>query len=190
MEIKRASEMGQGIRHEISDIFTEGFRQWLVYFSKDTKKLSAAFAHMFLLEYFYVAVIDGKVAGIAACTNGKSPSIRLEKKELRKHLGWVKGTIAYIVLRKELEDHPYPFHLQNDTGSVEFVATGTTYRSKGVATTIIRTIIETAPYRDYVLEVADTNTEAVKLYEKMGFANASVSKTCIPNKAESTHWFI
>jgi hypothetical protein len=52
MEIKRASEAGEGVRKKISDIFVDGFIQWLQYFSKDTEKLSRAFAHMFVLEDF------------------------------------------------------------------------------------------------------------------------------------------
>ena len=63
MEIIRASEAGEGVRKKISDTFVDGFIQWLQYFSKDTEKLSHAFAHMFVLEDFYIAVIDGEPAG-------------------------------------------------------------------------------------------------------------------------------
>lgn len=55
-------------------------------------------------------------------------------------------------------------------GTVEFVATSTEYRSKGVASSIINHIFETTPYNEYVLEVADTNEKAVRLYEKLGFS--------------------
>jgi ribosomal protein S18 acetylase RimI-like enzyme len=50
-------------------------------------------------------------------------------------------------------------------GLIEFVATSDRYRGQGVATTIINHIINTTPYKEYALEVADTNTNAVKLYE-------------------------
>jgi len=30
--------------------------------------------------------------------------------------------------------------------------------------------METMPYQDYVLEVVDNNTNAIRLYEKLGFA--------------------
>lgn len=133
MEIKVARELGGNTRSQISDIYTEGFQQWLIYFSKDLGKLSAAFAHMFLLDYFYVAVVDGKIAGITACTDGKTPPVRLDKKELRKHLGVMRGTFAYIMLKKNLENHAYPFPVETGTGSVEFVATAGAYRGKGVA---------------------------------------------------------
>jgi ribosomal protein S18 acetylase RimI-like enzyme len=169
MEIKQASEFGDNIRKKISDIFVDGFIQWLQYFSKDSEKLSRAFAHMFILDSFYIAVIDGQPAGIAACTDGKTPPIRLQSKELRRHLGPIMGTIAGRILKKELENHPYPFPVESGWGSVEFVATDTRHRGKGVASAIIRHIVAETPYSTYILEVADTNTSAVKLYEKLGF---------------------
>ncbi len=169
MEIKRASELGETVRKNISVIFVGGFMQWLKFFSKDPEKLSCAFAHMFLLDAFYVAVIDGELAGIAACTDGNTPPIRLKPGELRRHLGLMRGTIAGMILKKELENHPYPFLIEPGWGSVEFVATDGKQRGKGVASAIIKHIVAVTPYSAYVLEVADTNTPAVKLYEKLGF---------------------
>ncbi len=170
MEIKRASELGNEVRGKISDIFVGGFYQWLKYFSKDMDKLSHAFAHMFLLENFYVAIIDGEPAGIAACSDGKTPSIRINTAEFCRHLGLFMGTIAGIMLRKELEHHPYPFPIEKSCGSVEFVATHKDYRGKGVASAIIQHIFSVTPYSSYVLEVADTNAPAVSLYQRLGFA--------------------
>lgn len=169
MQIIRANELGGSARKSISDIFVAGFMQWLKYFSKDAEKLSRAFAHMFVLDAFYVATIDGNIAGIAACTDGKTPPVHIHASEFRRHLGLIKGSIAAAVLKKELENHAYPFPVEPGTGSVEFVATGTNHRGKGVASGIIRHILANAPYRNFILEVADTNVNAVRIYEKLGF---------------------
>jgi hypothetical protein len=32
--------------------------------SKDTNKLVEAFSHMFVLDYFYLGIIDGEIAGM------------------------------------------------------------------------------------------------------------------------------
>lgn len=98
-EIKKSDEFGDNIKDEISVIFVDGFFHWLTFFSKDKERLRMALAHMFRPELFYVAVLDGKPVGIAACTDGKEPPVRLNMKELRHHLGWIKGMIAGIVLR-------------------------------------------------------------------------------------------
>ena len=164
----RADKSGLDVRQQMSEIFAEGFTQWLVYFSKDKHKIAKAFAHMFVLDQFYVAVAENKIAGMVACTDCRTLSVRLNKKDLRKHLGLFKGSIAAIVLKKEFER---PFEnppLQ--TGSIEFVGTAPDFRGKGVASQIISYIIKNTAYQEYLIkEVADTNTPAMNLYKKLGF---------------------
>jgi ribosomal protein S18 acetylase RimI-like enzyme len=152
----------------MSEIFAEGFIGWLGYFSKDKNKIAKAFAHMFVLDQFYVAVTENKIAGMVACTDCKTLSVRLNKIELRKYLGFYKGSIAAIVLRKEFES---PFdNPSSETGSIEFVGTASEFRGKGVASQIISHIIRNTDYHEYlILEVADTNTPAMNLYKKIGF---------------------
>lgn len=169
MEIRHADELGESARKEISDIFVGGFFKWLRYFSKDPEKLSHALAHMFRLKAFYAAVEDGGILGIAACTDGKTSPVHIQTGELHRHLGLVMGSFAGIQLKREFENHPYPFPLEPGTGSVEFVATDSKHLGRGVASAILRHIFSDTPYRAYVLEVADTNTPAVRLYEKLGF---------------------
>lgn len=169
MEIIRASELGNDAKMKISKIFVDGFFQWLKYFSKDKEKLTKAFSHMFNLEVFYVAVMDGEIAGITACTDGKVPSVHLEGKEFKKHLGFFMGTIAYSMLKREFEEKQYPFKIKKGMCMVEFVATSINFRGQGVATAITNYIFDSTPYDVYVLEVADTNENAVKLYEKLGY---------------------
>ncbi|MEC0348060.1 GNAT family N-acetyltransferase [Peribacillus frigoritolerans] len=166
--IVKADEVDLDVRTQISEIFAEGFTQWLVFFSKDKNVIAKAFAHMFILDQFYVAIANGEIAGVTACTDGTKKSVRLNKKELRKHLGFFKGSMAGIFLKKEFEA-PYE-NFPPNTGSVEFVGTAPEFRGQGVATQIIQHIIENTPYNDYVIEeVADTNTPAMRLYKKLGF---------------------
>lgn len=167
-EIIRADKVEFDIRKQIAEIFADGFAQWLDYFSTDKNVIAKAFAHMFVLDQFYVAMANNKVAGIVACTDCKTLSVRLDKKELKKYFGFVKGTIGGIVLKREFEN---PFkNPQPKTGSIEFVGTSTEFRGKGVASQIIQHIIENTQYDYYLIEeVADTNIPAMNLYKKLGF---------------------
>lgn len=169
MTILRASETGRDLKPEISAVFADGFYQRLKYFSKDKQKLANSFTHMFDQNVFFVVMSENTVAGVAACTDGRNPPIHLDKRELRRVLGLVSGSFAYIMLKKKLEDHRYPFEVEPRTGSVEFVATSPEYRGQGVAALLIRNMMSSSPYDEYVLEVADTNTTAVRLYERLGF---------------------
>lgn len=168
--VQLASEHDKAINDRISEIFVDGFYQWLRFFSKDKGKLVNAFSHMFNRDVFYIALLNDEICGIAACSDGKIKAVRLEGKELTKHLGFVKGSIAYAVLKREFEEKQYPFPIEPGMGCIEFVATSPEYRGKGVASQIIRGIFETTPFTSYVLEVADTNVKAVSLYAKLGFA--------------------
>ena len=177
--IVKADKTDLDVRKQMSEIFAEGFTQWLGYFSKDKKIIAKAFAHMFVLDQFYVAIANGEVAGVTACTDGIKKSVKLNKKELRKRLGYYKGSIAGIFLKKEFEA-PYE-NFPPKTGSIEFVGTAPEFRGQGVATQIIQHIIENTPYDDYVIEeVADTNMPAMNLYTKLGFEE--YRKKPIPEK--------
>ncbi|MEY9141875.1 GNAT family N-acetyltransferase [Mammaliicoccus lentus] len=168
LTIVNANKTELDVRKQMAEIFAEGFIQWLGYFSKDKNIIAKAFAHMFILDQFYVAIINEEIAGITACTDGNSYSVRLNKKELRKHLGFFKGSMAGIFLKKEFENS-YENFPQN-TGSIEFVGTASKFRGQGVASQIIEHIIDSTPYNVYVIdEVADTNIPAMRLYEKLGF---------------------
>ncbi|MCG7345484.1 GNAT family N-acetyltransferase [Sporosarcina sp. ACRSL] len=166
--VVKADKVDFDVRKQMSEIFSEGFSQWLVFFSKDKNKIAKAFAHMFVLNQFYVAIVNNKIAGMTACTDGVDRSVRLNKKELRKHLGFFKGSMAWIFLKKEFEA---PFEeFPPNTGSIEFVGTALEFRGQGAASQIIKHIIENTPYSDYIIEeVADTNTSAMNLYNKLGF---------------------
>jgi len=168
LNLVRADQAEFDVRRGMSEIFAEGFAQWLGFFSKDPKKIAAAFAHMFVPDQFFVALYKGQVVGMAACTDATSLSVKLDKTELRKHLGFYKGTLAGIFLKKEFETafaHPSP-----GVGSIEFVGTASAFRGQGVASQLIRHILEHTPYKVYLIEeVADTNIPAMKLYNKLGF---------------------
>jgi ribosomal protein S18 acetylase RimI-like enzyme len=122
---------------------------------------------MFVLDVFYVALIDGEVVGIAACTDGSRPSVEPVAAELRSHLGLLKGTIAHRVFVHEFQKPP--IETGERTASVEFVATRSAFHRQGVATALVEHILSLPQFDDYVLEVANTNDGALHLYEKAGF---------------------
>jgi len=169
MEIFRADKLDFDPSFQMGLIFAEGFYQWLRYFAKDKEKLARAFAHCFELEYFYAAVEDGEVMAIVGCVEKKPPPIKLDKKNLRRELGFFRGWLANWLLSVNIINKPYPFDMKPRTGSIEFVATSPKHRGKGVAYTLIKYVMETMLFDNYVLEVVDNNQTAIGLYERLGF---------------------
>ncbi|MDR0681856.1 MAG: hypothetical protein LBG15_08435 [Dysgonamonadaceae bacterium] len=67
MEIKLARNLNENIKGKISELFVEAFGKDLKAVSKDPNKLVKAFSHMFVLDYFYLGIIDGEIAGMMVC---------------------------------------------------------------------------------------------------------------------------
>ncbi|WP_394186077.1 hypothetical protein [Metabacillus halosaccharovorans] len=89
--IVKANNTDLVVRKQMAEIFAEGFTQWLGYFSNDKNIIANAFAHMFVLEQFYVAIANDEIAGVAACTDGKTFSVRFKYKRVKKALRFLQG---------------------------------------------------------------------------------------------------
>lgn len=167
----RASALGDAARPRMSAIMVDGFYQWLYYFSRDKARLERAFRHIFNLDVFFLAVDEaGEVIGMAACNGGGAPTVRLDRAEFRRHLGFFRGSFAHSMLKKTFVERQYPFPTPPGMGMIEFVAVEAAHRGQGVASGMLRDIFAATPWGEYVLEVADTNVPAVATYEKLGFA--------------------
>jgi len=167
VEIKRASDFDKDVRNEMTEMFVDGFGQWLTFFSKDRGKLIDTFNHIFLLDNFFIAFENEKVVGMVGCTESNKSTIRLDKREFIKNLGFFKGIISYYILKKAFSKQTPGADI--GIGSIECVATSQEYRGRGIATTIINHIFEESDYNEFILEVADTNIPAMNLYKKIGF---------------------
>lgn len=168
MEFIRTDKLTFDPRAQMSRVFVEGFYMWLKRFSKDKEKLAEVFAHVFSLEYFFAAVEGREIAAMTACTGGFSP-ICLNRREFARILGFFRGNITFFNLRRHMIRNSYPFALGKKTGSIEFVATAQKFQNQGLGYELISYVMKENPYETYVLEVADTNAAAVRLYEKLGF---------------------
>jgi ribosomal protein S18 acetylase RimI-like enzyme len=170
MEIKRAKELNGNTGEKISALFVEAFGKDLKIISKNANKLTKAFSHIFVLDYFYVGIIDNEIAGMMVCADKDHYCTNHSKKVLIKNLGFIKGLLANMIFNNYLMKHPkYPVEINDKTGSIEFVATNKRYQKMGVATEIMKHIFSLNLYEKYILEVADTNEQAFNLYHKLGY---------------------
>ena len=171
MKYIKASGLPFDPRPQMSRIFVECFHDHgLKSLCKDKAKLTKAMAHIFHLEHFYVALDGEKIAGFVGCVDKKPPPISLDRKILRREMGFVRGTITYFALNYAIINKPYPFAQPPQSGSIEFVATAPEYQGRGVAFGLLSHVMEIMPYSKYVLEVVGINAVAIRLYEKLGFA--------------------
>jgi len=175
MQIGKASEPD---REKIAEIITDGFYDHdagLKFFTRNKEKFKKFIANALLLEHFYIAVIDNEIAGAVGCTNKRKKqfSLSTDIKIYIKIFGF-KGIILWFML---VGGEKYIKPKTNEkTGVFDIVGTSAKHQRMGVASAIIRHIFSLPEYDNYMLEVADTNTSAIKLYKKLGFTEESRRK--------------
>lgn len=166
--VERGDRLGEAYRRRITEVYVRGFADDFVAFSRDTGKLADAFEHMLLLERFYIALVDGEPVGLASLTEGDQTLFAPRWREIRRHLGLVRGTLGYVVIRSwfmGVTDGARP-----GLAEIGFVATEPAFQGRGVATALLRHLLELPEYREYVLEdIKDTNASALSVYAKLGF---------------------
>jgi len=150
-------------------LFVEGFSQWLHHFDKGGTKLAKAFTPAFQLGTFFVAVTpDNHVLAMVGCPDG-TPALVFSKSSFIVALGPMRGRFAYRMFTKFLIENEYPFEIKPNMGSIEFVVSDPAIRGQGITGRLIEYTMQHRRYLEYVLEVASTNTRAVRLYERLGF---------------------
>jgi ribosomal protein S18 acetylase RimI-like enzyme len=166
--VERGDVLGEQYRRRITEVYVRSFAQDFVAFSRDTDKLADAFEHMLLLDRFYIALVHGEPAGLASLTEGDQRLFAPRWRELRRHLGLVRGLLGYLVIRSwfmsaSADGRP-------GCAEIGFVATEPVYQGQGVATALLRHLLARPGYREFVLEdIKDTNEAALGLYAKLGF---------------------
>lgn len=164
--IRKMANNDSDMRYEVSNVFVDGYYKDLSFFTKDREKLKVAFASTFNASVFYLAEIDGKIAGILACCDNQNRALRIQKAVMNKHLGFMMGSLAYRLLKNEFNT---PLSYPDDTAYIESVTTIEAARGKGVGTALMQHVMQKLPYRQYILDVVDTNENAYRLYKKLGF---------------------
>ncbi|GJM79229.1 hypothetical protein HMSSN139_17250 [Paenibacillus sp. HMSSN-139] len=163
--ISNLAELGDEEVRQAADIFVEGFYDSLRYFSADPGKLAKALVHAMVKEQFSLRWKRGKCWESSLIQRDGRP-FRFHRAVLRRELGWLRGTLFYNLVRQELEK---PLELADRQCYFEAVTTAKEARGRGVASRLNDELVTRLGYEDYFLEVVDTNTAAIRLYEKLGY---------------------
>ena len=169
MQFVKADAVDFDVRSQITRVFVTGFYEWLCGFVNDRTKLEQLFNHMFILSRFYVAIEGDKVAAMAGYTFDGRPPVQLERYIFVRVLGFIRGHFLFCKVRRHMAREGYPFPMNKNTASIEFVASAVDFRRRGAAAGLLSYMMEDLPHETYILEVADTNKNARALYEKLGF---------------------
>lgn len=166
--IKRADELGEGYRRQITEVLVRGFAEDFAFFSSDPEQLTAAFEHMLLMDRFVVALAEGPPAAIASVTSRDQECFAPRLPEFRRHLGLLHGTISYLVVRSQFLGAPE--QARDGLAEIGFVTTAPTHQRRGLGIALMQYIVGLPNYDEFILrDIKDTNTPALGLYRKFGF---------------------
>lgn len=170
IEIKRADALSGRQRSGIPSVLVRGFAEDFAYFSKDPAILERAFAHMIIPERFFVALVDGQPASLASVTEADQECFEPTRSEFQRHLGTWHGLLSYVIVRSQFLgafDGARP-----GLAEIGFVTTAPQYQGRGVATALMKHLLE-LPFDEFVLrDIKDTNLAALSLYRKLGFSES------------------
>jgi len=154
-------------RARAAEIYDEAFGAKLGIAIKSKSHRLALLRDGFQLSYA-VCALDGEyLVGMAGfCTKNHSLTGGISYRSILKEVGFFKGQKAAIILGL--------FERKAKDGELlmDGIAVSEDYRGKGVGTALFDALIEYAKSHDYGrirLDVIDTNPEARRLYERLGF---------------------
>ena len=163
INIRQANEND---RCDIALCIAEGFKKDFDVLCKNTHTVATAISTGLRISKFYVAESENEVVGVMAISDCNGRAAATDIAFYKKNFGFIKGIIANLVLKEEFESAlDYP----PTTGYIEFVAVRNAHQRKGIATFMLKESIRQSSYEDYVLDVTDVNTAAIRCYSAIGF---------------------
>lgn len=163
INIRQATEND---RSDIALCIAEGFKKDFDVLCKNTHIVAAAISTGLQISKFYVAESENEVVGVVAISDCNGRAATTDIASYKENFGFIKGNIANLVLREEFES---PLDYPPTTGYIEFVAVRNSHQRKGIATSMLKESMIQSSYEDYVLDVTDINTAAIRCYSALGF---------------------
>jgi ribosomal protein S18 acetylase RimI-like enzyme len=146
----------------IAECFWNEFEQMTPY----QDKLASLYEKSIIAERFFVYEKNGEILGIAALTDNTGRCIRVDYTASKELFGEDKGKeIADSICEDSMTPLPYPITV----GYIEYVATAPKARGKGIATTLLKTILKDPRYTSFLLDTLVVNTTAQRVYKNLGF---------------------
>lgn len=173
LSIIRLSELDDKAKADAIQVYTDCFPVYKR-ISKNKNILSDFFMSSFDFNLSYAAVIDTRIVGFLAISNGKERSLKFDKSKCVELLGKLMGTITYYEMmftlgRPNLES-------ETDVG-IDYLATDKLYRGRGIASKLIEYACVTLCYKECFIDVDTNNTVAKRLYEYLGFKEYAQNKS-------------
>lgn len=161
--IRKATEKD---RFDVVNLFVRGFWDDFSKMKRPVEQVVKTLEYGIFLDRVYVAIEGSEAIGVISCSDCSGRALQIDMAACRRNLGLVTGTIAGHALTAE---YAKPLRYPPTTGYFDFIAVTEKARRKGIATKMMRSVMDQTDYTEYLLNVTSINEVAQRLYRKFGF---------------------
>lgn len=155
------------LHHQAAIICYEGFLSQVGWLFGSQQKAITVLEHSFDTEQGVTAQMQGQLVGFIGLKYENRPFFRFERSHFIRELGLLRGLLAFLILNnispaKPLFDEMY----------IAVLVVDASIRGKGIGSLLMQSAFEIAQKNQctaVVLDVANTNPDALRLYERLGF---------------------
>jgi ribosomal protein S18 acetylase RimI-like enzyme len=145
----------------------EGFRSQIGWLFGSQEKAITLLEHSFNLELGVTAQMQGQLVGIVGLKYANRPFFQFERSRCIQELGLLRGLLAFLIFNN-LSVH----QILPDEMYIAVLVVAPSMRGKGIGNLLMQAAFEIAQQNQcsaVVLDVANTNSDARRLYERLGF---------------------
>jgi len=152
---------------QAAELYYEGFRQKFEPILNSPGQGVAILEESFDPELATIAVYQDQLAGIAGLQYSGHDFVNFRTSAFVRQYGWLRGLFKVLLL--------YFFFAERGSKgelAIESIVVHPAMRGKGIGTRLLKAVFDFARARGFGsvrLEVVDTNPDARRLYERMGF---------------------
>jgi len=165
VEIRRG--LPELYRRHAAELYYEGFRQKFEPILNSPEQGVAILEEAFDPELAIIAVCQAQLAGIAGLQYSGHDFVSFRTSAFARQYGWLRGLFKVLLL--------YFFFVERGSKgelAIESIVVHPAMRGQGIGTRLLKAVFEFARAKGFGsarLEVVDTNPDARRLYERMGF---------------------
>jgi ribosomal protein S18 acetylase RimI-like enzyme len=164
--VELRSGMPEEFRREVAEIVYAAFRQKLAPLIGSPRQGVAILEKSIDPALAIIAVCQGQPVGVAGLQYGGRNFITPQRSEFVRQFGVLSGTTRFVMFKVFVLAY-----YQKDM-YIDILAVAPAMRGKGVGTLLLDAVFQTARekgFKSVSLEVVDTNPDARRLYERVGF---------------------
>jgi ribosomal protein S18 acetylase RimI-like enzyme len=154
-------------RHQAASICYDGLVSQMGFLLGSRQKVITLIAHSLNIERGLAAQTQGQLVGLVGLKYENLPFSQFERSHCIRELGFLRGLLAFRAFNNIAFAKPLP-----DEMCIDVLVVDASMRGKGIGSLLMQSAFEIALKNQctaVIVDVASTNPNARRLYERLGF---------------------